>query len=75
MSKSSLLFFKGAVLVLIHYLFFTFVQRYKLLRYSKERQHLDGLNNLHYNPLVSLSSLYKNVTVDLSPELAPITDY
>ena len=51
------------------------VCRYKLLRYSKERQHLDGLNNLHYTPLVSLSSLYKNITVDLYPELAPIADY
>ncbi|XP_022614753.1 beta-1,4-galactosyltransferase 6-like isoform X2 [Seriola dumerili] len=52
-----------------------FLGRYKLLRYSKERQHLDGLNNLHYSPHVSLSSLYKNITVDLYPELAPITDY
>lgn len=49
--------------------------RYKLLRYSKERQHLDGLNNLHYSPQISLSNLYKNITVDLSPELAPIADY
>ncbi|XP_045906047.1 beta-1,4-galactosyltransferase 6-like [Micropterus dolomieu] len=49
--------------------------RYKLLRYSKERQHLDGLNNLRYSPHISLSSLYKNITVDLYPELAPITDY
>ncbi|XP_075935376.1 beta-1,4-galactosyltransferase 6 isoform X1 [Anarhichas minor] len=52
-----------------------FLGRYKLLRYSKERQHLDGLNNLHYSPHTSLSSLYKNITVDLSPELAPIADY
>lgn len=51
------------------------VCRYKLLRYSKERQHLDGLNNLHYSPHFSLSSLYKNITVDLDPELAPISDY
>nr|XP_019936126.1 PREDICTED: beta-1,4-galactosyltransferase 6-like [Paralichthys olivaceus] len=52
-----------------------FLGRYKLLRYSKERQHLDGLNNLHYSPHISLSSLYKNITVDLNPELVPITDY
>ncbi|XP_051511766.1 beta-1,4-galactosyltransferase 6-like isoform X2 [Myxocyprinus asiaticus] len=52
-----------------------FLGRYKLLRYSKERQHLDGLNNLHYSPEISLSSLYKNITVNLSPELAPITEY
>ncbi|TNN68272.1 Beta-1,4-galactosyltransferase 6 [Liparis tanakae] len=52
-----------------------FLGRYKLLRYSKERQHLDGLNNLKYSPHSSLSSLYKNITVDLSPELAPIADY
>ncbi|XP_038579876.1 beta-1,4-galactosyltransferase 6-like [Micropterus salmoides] len=52
-----------------------FLGRYKLLRYSKERQHLDGLNNLRYSPHISLSSLYKNITVDLYPELAPITDY
>lgn len=49
--------------------------RYKLLRYSKERQYLDGLNNLQYSPEISLSSLYKNVTVNLSPELAPIAEY
>ncbi|XP_062251234.1 beta-1,4-galactosyltransferase 6 isoform X3 [Platichthys flesus] len=52
-----------------------FLGRYKLLRYSKERQHLDGLNNLHYSPHISLSSLYKNITVDLNPELVPIQDY
>eukprot|EP00063_Salmo_salar_P003899 XP_013978734.1 PREDICTED: beta-1,4-galactosyltransferase 6-like isoform X1 [Salmo salar] len=52
-----------------------FLGRYKLLRYSKERQHLDGLNNLNYTPEISLSSLYKNITVDLHPDLAPITDY
>lgn len=49
--------------------------RYKLLRYSKERQHLDGLNNLQYSPEVSLSNLYKNITVNLNPELAPIAEY
>ncbi|KAJ3599586.1 hypothetical protein NHX12_033542 [Muraenolepis orangiensis] len=52
-----------------------FLGRYKLLRYSKERQHLDGLNNLRYTPHVSLHGLYKNITVDLQPELAPIADY
>uniref|UniRef100_A0A8C7HCH2 Beta-1,4-galactosyltransferase n=1 Tax=Oncorhynchus kisutch TaxID=8019 RepID=A0A8C7HCH2_ONCKI len=52
-----------------------FLGRYKLLRYSKERQHLDGLNNLNYTPEISLSSLYKNITVDLHPDLAPIADY
>uniref|UniRef100_A0A3B4F8G8 Beta-1,4-galactosyltransferase n=1 Tax=Pundamilia nyererei TaxID=303518 RepID=A0A3B4F8G8_9CICH len=52
-----------------------FLGRYKLLRYSKERQHLDGLNNLRYSPHISLSSLYKNISVDLYPELAPITEY
>lgn len=51
-------------------------RRYKLLRYSRERQHLDGLNNLRYRPAaVSLCSLYKNITVELHPELAPIQDY
>ncbi|XP_028817432.1 beta-1,4-galactosyltransferase 6 [Denticeps clupeoides] len=52
-----------------------FLGRYKLLRYSKERQHLDGLSNLHYSPEVSVTGLYKNVSVDLHPELAPISDY
>ncbi|KAK5936212.1 hypothetical protein CgunFtcFv8_027660 [Champsocephalus gunnari] len=53
------------------------VRRESELRYmySKERQHLDGLNNLHDSPHFSLSSLYKNITVDLDPELAPISDY
>lgn len=51
------------------------LSRYKLLRYSKERQHLDGLSNLRYSPVVSLSSLYKNISVDLHPQLAPIGDY
>ena len=52
-----------------------FLGRYKLLRYSKERQHMDGLNNLHYKPIISLSRLYKNISVDLKPELAPIKGY
>ncbi|KAL4630984.1 beta-1,4-galactosyltransferase 6-like [Arapaima gigas] len=52
-----------------------FLGRYKLLRYSKERQHLDGLNNLNYRPQITLSSLYKNISVNLTPELALISDY
>uniref|UniRef100_A0A8C7WWG6 Beta-1,4-galactosyltransferase 6 n=1 Tax=Oryzias sinensis TaxID=183150 RepID=A0A8C7WWG6_9TELE len=52
-----------------------FLGRYKLLRYSRERQQLDGLNNLHYSPHTSISSLYTNISVDLHPELAPIQDY
>ncbi|XP_028659459.1 beta-1,4-galactosyltransferase 6 [Erpetoichthys calabaricus] len=52
-----------------------FLGRYKLLRYSKERQHLDGLNNLNYIPEIRIHSLYKNITVNLTPELAPIADY
>ncbi|KTF75884.1 hypothetical protein cypCar_00024996 [Cyprinus carpio] len=52
-----------------------YMYMYKLLRYSKERQHLDGLNNLQYSPEISLSSLYKNITVNLNPELAPIAEY
>lgn len=51
------------------------VCRYKLLRYSRERQQLDGLNNLRYSPHTSISTLYKNISVDLHPELAPIQDY
>lgn len=49
--------------------------RYKLLRYSRERQYIDGLNNLVYTPKILVSRLYKNVTVNLMPELAPIRDY
>ncbi|RVE74130.1 hypothetical protein OJAV_G00038170 [Oryzias javanicus] len=52
-----------------------FLGRYKLLRYSRERQQLDGLNNLRYTPRTSISTLYKNISVDLHPELAPIQDY
>ncbi|XP_060793129.1 beta-1,4-galactosyltransferase 5 [Neoarius graeffei] len=52
-----------------------FLGRYKLLRRSKERQKLDGLNNLNYSPLVSRRTLYTNITVSLSQNLAPITDY
>ncbi|XP_043944907.1 beta-1,4-galactosyltransferase 5 [Protopterus annectens] len=44
---------------------------YALLRHSKERQALDGLNNLKYFPTITYSSLYKNITVNLTPELAP----
>ncbi|XP_072902063.1 beta-1,4-galactosyltransferase 6 isoform X2 [Hemitrygon akajei] len=51
-----------------------FLGRYKLLRYSKERQPLDGLNNLKYTPNITLHFLYKNITVNLTPELAPVAD-
>ncbi|XP_030346113.1 beta-1,4-galactosyltransferase 6 isoform X2 [Strigops habroptila] len=49
--------------------------RYKLLRYSRERQYIDGLNNLIYTPKILVSRLYKNITVNLIPELAPVRDY
>ncbi|XP_051736526.1 beta-1,4-galactosyltransferase 5 isoform X1 [Ctenopharyngodon idella] len=52
-----------------------FLGRYKLLHRSKERQSLDGLNNLNYSPLVFRKSLYTNVSVTLSRDLAPIADY
>uniref|UniRef100_A0A7N6FI27 Beta-1,4-galactosyltransferase n=1 Tax=Anabas testudineus TaxID=64144 RepID=A0A7N6FI27_ANATE len=52
-----------------------FLGRYSLLRHSKERQKVDGLNNLNYSPLVSRRPLYTNVTVGLSRKLAPIADY
>ncbi|XP_036388279.1 beta-1,4-galactosyltransferase 5-like [Megalops cyprinoides] len=53
-----------------------FLGRYKLLRYSKERQSLDGLNNLQYTPHVSRYPLYTNVTVRLTRELATVVaDY
>ncbi|XP_073439812.1 beta-1,4-galactosyltransferase 6 isoform X2 [Dendrobates tinctorius] len=52
-----------------------FLGRYKLLRYSKERQFLDGLNNLIYAPNIIIDRLYKNITVNLVPELAPVKDY
>ncbi|XP_062916227.1 beta-1,4-galactosyltransferase 6 [Mobula hypostoma] len=51
-----------------------FLGRYKLLRYSKERQPLDGLNNLKYTPNITLHFLYKNITVNLTPELAPVAE-
>lgn len=52
-----------------------FPHRYKLLRYSRERQYIDGLNNLLYTPTILIGKLYKNVTVNLVPELAPVQDY
>ncbi|NXX87690.1 B4GT6 galactosyltransferase, partial [Centropus bengalensis] len=52
-----------------------FLGRYKLLRYSRERQYIDGLNNLIYTPKILVSRLYKNITVNLMPELAPVRDY
>ncbi|NXX75321.1 B4GT5 galactosyltransferase, partial [Urocolius indicus] len=48
---------------------------YALLRKSKERQALDGLNNLNYFPNVTYDALYKNITVNLTPELALVTEY
>ncbi|XP_030069693.1 beta-1,4-galactosyltransferase 6 isoform X2 [Microcaecilia unicolor] len=52
-----------------------FLGRYKLLRYSKERQYIDGLNNLIYTPSILVNRLYKKITVNLIPELAPVKDY
>ncbi|XP_069507366.1 beta-1,4-galactosyltransferase 5 isoform X2 [Ambystoma mexicanum] len=52
-----------------------FLGRYSLLRKSKERQTLDGLNNLNYFPNITVSPLYTNITVDLTPELALVNDY
>ncbi|XP_007487263.1 beta-1,4-galactosyltransferase 6 isoform X3 [Monodelphis domestica] len=52
-----------------------FLGRYKLLRYSRERQYVDGLNNLIYTPKILISRLYKNITVNLTPDLAPVQDY
>nr|XP_020646614.1 beta-1,4-galactosyltransferase 6 [Pogona vitticeps] len=52
-----------------------FLGRYKLLRYSRERQYIDGLNNLLYTPTILVSKLYTNITVNLIPELAPVQDY
>ncbi|TUA03495.1 Beta-1,4-galactosyltransferase 5 [Bagarius yarrelli] len=54
---------------------FIFVLRYTLLRHSKERQRLDGLNNLNYSPLVSRRSLYTNISVALSRNLAPVLEF
>ncbi|NXQ47627.1 B4GT5 galactosyltransferase, partial [Catharus fuscescens] len=50
-------------------------RQYALLRKSKERQALDGLNNLNYFPNVTYDALYKNITVNLTPELALVTEY
>ncbi|XP_034285550.1 beta-1,4-galactosyltransferase 6 isoform X2 [Pantherophis guttatus] len=52
-----------------------FLGRYKLLRYSRERQFIDGLNNLVYMPSIFANKLYTNITVNLVPELAPVQDY
>ncbi|XP_063814955.1 beta-1,4-galactosyltransferase 5 [Pseudophryne corroboree] len=52
-----------------------FLGRYVLLRRSKERQNIDGLNNLNYSPNITYDALYKNITVDLTPELALVSDY
>uniref|UniRef100_A0A8C9U9X9 Beta-1,4-galactosyltransferase n=1 Tax=Scleropages formosus TaxID=113540 RepID=A0A8C9U9X9_SCLFO len=52
-----------------------FLGRYRLLRRSKERQDVDGLNNLNYAPRVTRNPLYTNITVHLTRELAPVADY
>ncbi|XP_016891438.1 beta-1,4-galactosyltransferase 5 isoform X2 [Cynoglossus semilaevis] len=52
-----------------------FLGRFSLLRHSKERQRVDGLNNLNYSPLVSKRLLYTNISVSLSRNLAPVADY
>lgn len=49
--------------------------RYALLRKSRERQGLDGLSNLNYLANVTYDALYKNITVNLTPELAQVSDY
>lgn len=49
--------------------------RYALLRKSKERQAVDGLSNLNYFANVTYDALYKNITVNLTPELAPVPEY
>ena len=51
------------------------LNRYALLRKSKERQGLDGLNNLNYFANITYDALYKNITVNLTPELAQVTEY
>jgi len=51
------------------------LHRYALLRKSKERQGLDGLNNLNYFANITYDALYKNITVNLTPELAQVTEY
>uniref|UniRef100_A0A8C3P7M1 Beta-1,4-galactosyltransferase n=1 Tax=Chrysemys picta bellii TaxID=8478 RepID=A0A8C3P7M1_CHRPI len=52
-----------------------FLGRYALLRKSKERQVLDGLSNLNYFPNITYDALYKNITVNLTPELALVNEY
>uniref|UniRef100_A0A8C4NFD1 Beta-1,4-galactosyltransferase n=1 Tax=Eptatretus burgeri TaxID=7764 RepID=A0A8C4NFD1_EPTBU len=52
-----------------------FLGRYKLLRRSKERNFLDGLINLNYTARVSVEPLFKNISVNLVPDQAPISDY
>ncbi|TKC45126.1 hypothetical protein EI555_005571, partial [Monodon monoceros] len=52
-----------------------FLGRYALLRKSKERQGLDGLNNLNYFANITYGALYKNITVNLTPKLAQVTEY
>uniref|UniRef100_A0A5F8GFS5 Beta-1,4-galactosyltransferase n=1 Tax=Monodelphis domestica TaxID=13616 RepID=A0A5F8GFS5_MONDO len=43
---------------------------------SKERQALDGLNNLNYFANIAYDdALYKNITANLTPELAQVNEY
>ncbi|ETE74000.1 Beta-1,4-galactosyltransferase 6, partial [Ophiophagus hannah] len=57
------------------YLYYINFIKYKLLRYSRERQFIDGLNNLVYMPSIFANKLYTNITINLVPELAPVQDY
>ncbi|KAL4630635.1 beta-1,4-galactosyltransferase 5-like, partial [Arapaima gigas] len=49
-----------------------FLGRYTLLWHSKERQKLDGLNNLQCLPLVARAPLYTNITIALNRDMAPV---
>ncbi|XP_066289489.1 beta-1,4-galactosyltransferase 5-like isoform X1 [Branchiostoma lanceolatum] len=42
-----------------------FLGRWGLLKQSKTRNFLDGLNNIVYDPLITVHPLYVNITVDL----------
>ncbi|XP_078462597.1 beta-1,4-galactosyltransferase 5-like [Lampetra fluviatilis] len=52
-----------------------FLGRYSLLRRSRERSQLDGLINLRFEPTVSVEQLYTNISIHLTPDLAPVSDY
>ncbi|XP_078735758.1 LOW QUALITY PROTEIN: beta-1,4-galactosyltransferase 6-like [Lampetra fluviatilis] len=49
-----------------------FLGRYLLLRHSRERNAVDGISNLRYRAQRARTPLYTNITVSLSPELAPL---